>query len=630
MRKKRVLYNSDYSRMFTGFGKIARNLLSLLEKTGKYEILEYAQGIQASHPDLSKLPWKAVGTLPDNPQEINELNKDPQRARMASYGEYSIEKVVSDFKPDVCIFNQDTWGNSYGVNKPFSSKLNVILWTTQDSVPLLESSYEDAKKTKHYWNWSSFATKEFLKKNNSLYSHVKTQYPPVDLDYFFPLNSTQRLALRKNHKIAEDEFVVGFVFRNQLRKLVPNLIEGFKMFKDRNPSAKTKLLLVTNFSEGWDIPRLAAQYKVALSDILTPYLSKSTNQYYVMPFAGQEIKNPVTGAEKDMSTVNILKGVSDEQLNELYNMMDVYCHPATSGACELPCVEAASAGKIVLTANYSFGEDIIEFNKGSFELDYAPYTEFGTQFVKSSVSPNSIAKQLLKVYLLNKSTRQSKENESRDWALKYYEKSVVAKQIEEYIDALPFIDWENTEIISQLKNPNYIPPEGLDDKDFVLNLYANILKTNEDDNGEGFKYWMNVIKNGGTRESILNYFQDVARKDNEKMNPIKFETLLDTARPNKRLLLVLKESLGDHIMFSSLLPKIAQKYEGYDIYLAADEKYHNIYAFNSYVHKMLPYLPFMENELVMVGIHNPVTFFDAYINVGASTQRVFNYHSQKF
>ena len=34
------------------------------------------------------------------------------------------------------------------------------------------------------------------------------------------------------NNINPDDFIIGFVFRNQLRKSVPNLLEGFKVFKE--------------------------------------------------------------------------------------------------------------------------------------------------------------------------------------------------------------------------------------------------------------------------------------------------------------------------------------------------------------------------------------------------------------
>ena len=42
----------------------------------------------------------------------------------------------------------------------------------------------------------------------------------------------EKLALREKHGINHDDFIVGFVFRNQLRKSVPNLLEGFNLFRN--------------------------------------------------------------------------------------------------------------------------------------------------------------------------------------------------------------------------------------------------------------------------------------------------------------------------------------------------------------------------------------------------------------
>ena len=40
-----------------------------------------------------------------------------------------------------------------------------------------------------------------------------------------------------------------------------------------------------------------------------------------------------------MSTSNIQHGVNEYQLNHIYNLMDVYCHPFTSGGMEIPIFE---------------------------------------------------------------------------------------------------------------------------------------------------------------------------------------------------------------------------------------------------------------------------------------------------
>ena len=46
MRKKRVLFLTDYAGAFTGFGKNCKLLLTYLYKTDKYEILNAVMGIR--------------------------------------------------------------------------------------------------------------------------------------------------------------------------------------------------------------------------------------------------------------------------------------------------------------------------------------------------------------------------------------------------------------------------------------------------------------------------------------------------------------------------------------------------------------------------------------------------------
>ena len=43
-KKKKILFHSNHSKAFTGFGKNCKNVLTYLHKTGKYEIIEAANG----------------------------------------------------------------------------------------------------------------------------------------------------------------------------------------------------------------------------------------------------------------------------------------------------------------------------------------------------------------------------------------------------------------------------------------------------------------------------------------------------------------------------------------------------------------------------------------------------------
>lgn len=627
-RKKRILYNSNYSRLFTGFGKNTKNVLSYLQKTGKYELLEYSAQTQVNDPNLQTLPWRSHGTLPVSPQEVQMLNSDPARAQRASVGEYFSEKVVSEFKPDVAFWVEDAWHVAFYTGKPFWPKINNVLWVTHDSLPLIDPA--TATKTPYFWTWSRFAEKAFHKLGKD-YQHVRTQYPLVDLSGFYNLGEQKKREIRARFNIPQDAFVIGDVFRNQLRKLsATNGMEAFAAFKKQNPSAKAILLFVTNFAEGWDIMRLATQYGVDHKDIWTAYVSTESSEYLLHPFVGNDQTCPFSGKEKSLKTVSVGKGVTEEQLNEIYNVMDVFSHPATSGACELPCVEAAAAEKIILTADYSYGEDIIELNEGAICLDWAKYTEHGTHFIKSSPYPSSIAKAFNKVYLMDARKRDALGKKSREWAKENYSVEVNGKKIEEFLDSLPLIDWDNVNLKPEEKNPNFpFPGEDLSQEEFLTTLYKEILKLNEKPDGQGFRHWVKQMQNGLTRQQVYQYFIQVANEENNKSRVVDFSTLINRDRPNKRALFLIKEAIGDIILCTALFESFQKKYPDVDLYVMTDPKYFEILEGNERIFKLLPYIQHFENEMFAIGAGGKKenAYFHYYFHPAIHTQRHLSYLS---
>ena len=438
---KRILFHSNSSKAFTGFGKNAKNILRYLYKTRKYEIIEFANGLQWDHPSLKLRPWKSQGSLPNNPQAIKALNSDPQKARVAGYGGQMIDDAIKEYKPDLYLGVEDIWAFTDYWKKPLWDKINNMIWTTLDSQPILPQAVEAVPKTKHFYSWASFAERDLKAMGHD---NVGTLHGSVEAEDFYSLTKERKKELRKKFNLS-DEFIVGFVFRNQLRKSVPNLMEGFKIFKQECPSAK--LLLHTHWSEGWDIPRLIEEKNLNKEDILTTYYCSDCGEYEVRPFTGQEQKCRFCGSEKSLNTTNIKAGVDEEQLNEIYNLMDVYCHPFTSGGMEIPIFEAKMTELITLVTNYSCGEDSCTTESGSFPLDWSEYREPGTQFIKASTYPSSIAKQLKKVWQMNKDKVAQMGAKARQWTIDNYSTEAVGKKLESIIDSMPEIDydfdWEN-------------------------------------------------------------------------------------------------------------------------------------------------------------------------------------------
>ena len=281
MRKKRVLIHSNFCKMFTGFGKHKKNLLSYLHKTGKYDLIELSNGYTWESEQLKFVPWKSYGTLPEDPEIHKEIAIDERRKNAAGYGAEMIDHAVKELKPDIYLGIEDVWAFNGFQDKEWWNKVHCIIHTTLDSLPILPDAVSIASKVNHYLVWASFAEKAMHKLGHT---HVKTVHGTLDTNSFYRLSDEDRKKIRTRFKL-DNEFIIGFVFRNQLRKSVPNLLDGFKLFYAANPNANAKLLLHTYWNEGWDILKLLKEKEIDPKNILTTYVCKNCNAYHIKSFS---------------------------------------------------------------------------------------------------------------------------------------------------------------------------------------------------------------------------------------------------------------------------------------------------------------------------------------------------------
>ena len=625
--KKKILFQSDSALAKTGFGRNTKALLSYLYKTEKYEIVSYCCGTAYSSPALQKTPWKSVGTLPDDQNQLVELNKDPGQARLASYGAHLIDKVIKEEKPDVYFGVQDIWGTEFAIGKPWFDKINSVIWTTLDSLPILPSAIANAPKIKNYWIWSNFATKALHEKGHE---HVKTVHGCLETKNFYRLSDEKRIEIRSNNTIQEDTYIVGFVFRNQLRKSVPNLMEGFKKFQVDVP--KAKLLLHTHWGEGWNIHKLAEEHGISKDDILTTYYCKNCYGYKVKSFVGQEQTCNLCGKEKGQNTTNVGGGVNEDQLNEIYNLMDVYCHPFTSGGQEIPNQEAKLTELVTLVTNYSCGEEQCEEGSGSIALNWSKYVEHQTEFIKATTCPNSIYENLLKVYKMPKEERESLGKMARQWVIDGFSVEVIGKIIEDFVDNSEPVNYEFEEVKEEEKKnfPDAFVENIPDDSEWILALYDKVLNTKNNIHDDGHKYWMQQISNKTPRKNIEEYFRKVAKDHNDKHFPIKIEDLLDKDDEGERMLYIMPGSDKDVFLSTSLFKSLKEKYPNYNLYISTKPENFPLLSANEHVHKLIPYNESFDNVLALEGVGESKEHFCMVFAPYLTTQKFSNYiHNMK-
>lgn len=584
-KKKKILFHSCHSRQLSGFGKNCKNILRHLCLTGKYEIVEFANAYKWSDPKLKTLPWKCIGSGPDDKETIVENNENEISGREMSYGLLKIDQVIKKEKPDIYIGAEDIWAFIKISQKPWWNNINCMLWTTLDSLPLLQESINIAKKTKHYYTWANFAKKEA---NKIGLDHVKCLHGAIETGNFFKLQNNKREELRKEQGIKKDDFIIGFVFRNQLRKSVPNLLDGFKILKSKNKTLNAKLLLHTGWHEGWDINSLIKEKNINPEDILTTYYCKECQNYKIKSYCGSE-----TFCDKcksnTLKTIAVDNGPSEKQLNEIYNLMDVYCHPFTSGGQEIPIQEAKLCELITLSTNYSCGEDMNTKESYGLPLEWSEYREPGTQFIKASTSPESICKQILKVVNMAPKEREENGRKARNFILKNYETSKIGGQLEKIIDSMPTINYDFNFSDSEI-NPNYVPPEITDPRFWILDIYKNMFSTNLRQNDNALKFWINKIKEGESRESILANFKNIALKEkNIKSAEPSFEEYIKTENKENIIAVTCDGNKYDTLCCCSALKEMQKLNPESKIIFITHPSNFDILKRNPYVYKKIPF-----------------------------------------
>lgn len=92
-----------------------------------------------------------------------------------------------------------------------------------------------------------------------------------------------------------------------------------------------------------------------------------------------------------------------------------------------------------------------------------------------------------------------------------------------------------------------------------------------------------------------------------------------------KLLFIVPESAGDIFLSTSLLSSLSEAYPEYNIYYACREQFFPILKKNPFIYKIIPYMPIMENQIMMEGTANWKGFFDISIMATVLTQRFINY-----
>jgi hypothetical protein len=142
---------------------------------------------------------------------------------------------------------------------------------------------------------------------------------------------------------------------------------------------------------------------------------------------------------------------------------------------------------------------------------------------------------------------------------------------------------------------------------------------------DGVKYWKKEMDKGMNRAKVLEYFRQVAMRENEVANKVTFEDTLDDSDKGKRIVYVIPDSIGDVFMSTSLFESIKQMYPEMNLYVATNQANFDLLDGNPYVHKTILFNENMNNLLWLEGQGEHNGYFEIAFLPYLGTQKVFDY-----
>jgi glycosyltransferase involved in cell wall biosynthesis len=152
-----------------------------------------------------------------------------------AFGEDVAVQDYIEFKADMLITNKEPWC----FQSIHNYAINFVPIAVIDHSPVSEQITSRLHTAFKVIVNSRFAQRELKQKS------IPSEYIPLGVrtDIYKPL---PKAACKKLWHFEEDEFIIGVVAMNRARKMIPQMLKGYKRFLELNPDVKAHLFLWTN------------------------------------------------------------------------------------------------------------------------------------------------------------------------------------------------------------------------------------------------------------------------------------------------------------------------------------------------------------------------------------------------
>jgi glycosyltransferase involved in cell wall biosynthesis len=481
MRKKRILFVGEFPGLATGYGGYAKEVLSRLTKTNKYEIAQLAAYGREDDPSLSEYGWRIY---PNTPAANSELLAKHQENPFNQFGAWRFEDTVIDFKPDIVFSIADIWMNMFLAESPFRRFYHLTLMPPVDSKPQEKqwlSVFKSCNSICTYTDWGLNVLKEQAGDDINLIG----SFPPgSDVETFKPFPN--KIQIKQAMGLHPESVIIGTTVRNQKRKLIPDLINTFKSLltyaATHNPKLAEHLYLYLHTSypdAGWRLSLLLAESGIG-HRVLFTYFCKNCKAIY--PSLFQDIRGFCNHCKQPtMCMTNTMHGLPTFELAKVYNAMDVYVQYFNREGFGMPLTEAAACGVPVMAVDYAGPADIVRKLKGQ-PISVKSFIREVDLHAFAAVPDNAdLQEKLYKFLTLPQGIRLKKGFETRQAVLQHYTWDRTAKLWENHFDSVAIKDHS----LTWLSPPRFhIPPAEVPGNLSISNMVrwgiCNVLKSPED------------------------------------------------------------------------------------------------------------------------------------------------------
>lgn len=447
----------------SGFGRYTKEILSRLHNHPSYEVAEFASYADESY--VSNVPWKVY------PNAVKENHKDYEFYKsnpINQFGQWRFDKVVLHFRPDIVFDIRDYWMFAYQEMSPLVKYFHWVVAPTIDSIPQKTewlTTFENADIVLTHTDWAL----NYLKELNRPINVRGCVSDSVDINVFKPVTWSKSYHKTK-YGIPSDSIVIGSVMRNQKRKLIAELFSSLKDLLEKTQNNKIYLYLHTSYpeSQGWDIPELLQEYGV-YNNVLFTYYNPSSKKIYCSPFKGAKIPS-IDGDDSFCIFPNVINGVSNEQLTEIYNLFDIYVQYAICEGLGIPQLEAASCGIPLFAINYSGMEEIISKVEG-MPLKHILSKEMETGSNRAVPINEDLVAKIIEWTKLTNKEKKDLSNKTRKLLVDHYSWDKTANNLIEVFDSIePKNIWDQP-----MRCSGVTVPDNLSNRAFVNFVVDNVL-----------------------------------------------------------------------------------------------------------------------------------------------------------